>query len=229
MIYRVFFAALFIALALPAGIFVARADTTGGVATSSLQAQIDANNQQIADLNQQIATYQAQLTQIGANKKTLQQAISALNIQRSKVEAQVSATERQINVTQLQIEQLGNEIVDASQTISTDQAAIGEDVLMLQKAGNQPLFMQILSSANLVEAWSGVNATLQVQEAIQNKIQTLQSQKSALVNSQTISQQKQATLAAQKQSLASQQQTLVSTEASKSRTFERDESARIEL
>ena len=59
------------------GVSVVHGDTA---ATSSLQEQIDANNQQIANLNQQIATYQDQLQQIGADKKTLQQAISALNL-----------------------------------------------------------------------------------------------------------------------------------------------------
>jgi peptidoglycan hydrolase CwlO-like protein len=200
------------------GISVTNAQEATPAATSSasLQAQIDANNQQINDLNQQIATYQAQLTQIGADKKTLQQAISALDIERSKVQAQVNATERQINVTQLQIEQLGSEIVDASQTIAVDQIAVGEDLLALQKAGNQPLFMQILSSTNLADAWSGVNATLQVQDAIQNKMQALQTQEGSLVNSQAASKQKQITLTSQKQSLASQQQSLAATEQSKS-------------
>jgi len=128
----------------------------------------------------------------------------------------VNATERQINVTQLQIEQLGSEITDAQATIATDQLAIGEDLLALQKAGNQPMFMQILSSSDLVQAWSGVNATLQVQEAIQNKMQALQTQEGFLVNSQAASKQKQVTLTSQKQSLASQQQSLVATEQSKS-------------
>jgi peptidoglycan hydrolase CwlO-like protein len=198
-------------------VFAAATTTSAtAVSSSSLQAEIDANNQQIADLNQQIANYQAQLQQIGADKKTLQQAINTLDLQRNKVEAQVAATEHQINVTQLQIQQLGGEITDAQATIATDQVAVGEELRSLQKVDAEPLFMKILSSTNLVQTWSDVTATLQVQDAIQNSIQKLQTEEGSLANSQAVSKQEQQTLTSQKQSLASQQQSLVSTEQSKS-------------
>ena len=67
------------------------ATPTATTSSSSLQQQIDANNDQITQLNQQIATYQAELQQVGANKKTLQAAINALDLQRSKVKAQVAS------------------------------------------------------------------------------------------------------------------------------------------
>ena len=106
-------------------LIVHAATTTVATGSSSLQEQIDADNQQITVLNQQIAEYQAQLQQIGTDKKTLQAAINALDLQRSKVQAQVTVTERQINTTQLQIQQLGGEIADTEQSIAADQEALG--------------------------------------------------------------------------------------------------------
>ena len=204
-------------IALVASVFpVARADTSATTTINSLQAQIDTNNQQISTLNQQIANYEAQLTQIGANKKTLQQAINALDLQRSKVQAQVATTQHQITVTQLQIQQLGGEIVDTKQVVATDQAAVGETLRSIQKADDQPLFMQILASPNLVQIWSNVNATLQVQNAVQSKMQQLRTQENNLVVTQTASEQKKEALASQQQSLASQQQSLTVTVQSKS-------------
>jgi peptidoglycan hydrolase CwlO-like protein len=191
------------------------ATTTPAVTTSSLQSQIDANNAQIATLNQQIATYQAELQQVGANKKTLQAAINTLDLQRSKVQTQVAVTEQQIGITKLQIQQLGGEITDTQQTIASEQAALAANLITLQKADNQPLIMQVLSSATLSQTWDDVNATLQMQHAIQNSMQTLQAQESALADSQVATQQKQTTLTSQQQSLASQQQSLVATEQSK--------------
>lgn len=188
---------------------------TATVSTSSLQQQIDANNQQITALNQQIATYQVEIQQAGANKKTLQQAINALDLQKSEVQTQVTATQLQINATQLQIQQLGGEITDTQQTIATDQAALGEELRILQKAQAQPLIVQVLSSNDIADTWNDVNATLEMQDAIQNKMQTLQTQEGSLTDSQTASQQKQVTLASQQQSLASQQQSLVATVQSK--------------
>ena len=190
--------------------------TTTANASSSLQAQLNANDQQIAALDQQIATYQAELQQVGANKATLQAAINSLDLQRSKVQAQVNVTQLQINATHLQIQQLGGEITDTQATITTDQAVLGDYLRILQKATDQPLIVQVLSSDNLADAWNDVNETLQMEDAIQGKMQTLKAQKSDLADSQTASREKQQSLASQQQSLASQQQSLASTVQSKS-------------
>ncbi len=190
--------------------------TSTGQSTSSLQAEINVNNQQISTLNQQIATYEAEIQQVGANKKTLQQAINGLDLQRSKVEAQVAATQTEINVTQLQIQELGGEITNAQQSIASDQTTLGDYLRLLQKADGKSLIEQMLSSGSLVEAWSDVNATLQMQEGVENEMQTLKSQENNLSSSETASQQEQSTLTSQQQSLASQQQSLTQTEQSKS-------------
>ena len=189
--------------------------TTLVASSTSLQAQIDANNQQITTLDQEIATDQAELLKAGADKKTLQAAINALDLQRNKVQTQVAVTERQIATTQLQIQQLGGEISDTKQTITTDQEALGATLLSFQKSESQPLLMKILSFDTLSEVWSDTNANLEIQSAIQNNMQALQAQKNDLAASQTASQQKQAALAEQQQSLAEQQQSLAATVQSK--------------
>lgn len=191
--------------------------TTSGTttSTSTLQAQITANNEEISGLDQQIATYQAELTQVGANKKTLQAAINALNIQKNEVQTQVAATQKEINVTQLQIQEIGGEITNTQQTITTDQATLAEYIRLLQKADNKSLIEQMLSAGSLVEAWSDLNATLQMQEGVQNEMQTLQSQETDLATSQNASKQEQTTLTNQQQSLTTQQQALLTTEQSK--------------
>jgi peptidoglycan hydrolase CwlO-like protein len=206
----------FVALALPQDFTISRATAATATSTDSLQAQIDANNQQIATLNQQIATYEADLQKVGADKKTLNAAISALDLQRNEIQAQVAVTQHQINATQLQIQQLGGEISVTQETISTDQAALGEYLRLLQKNQNQPLIMQLLSSNTLVEIWDNLNATLKMQEAVQTELGTLQAQESNLASSRAASKQKQSDLTSQQQSLASQQQSLTAAEKSKS-------------
>ena len=186
------------------------------VSSSSLQAELDANNQEMAVLNQQIAQYQAELQQVGANKKTLQAAINSLDLQKKKVQTQISLTQTQIKNTQLQIQQLGGQITVAQKTITTDQIALGAYMRSLQKADAKPLIVQMLSSGGLMQTWDDLNQTLQIQNGIQNEMQTLGEQKSDLTATQTASEQKQSTLTAQQQSLTTQQQSLVSTEQSKS-------------
>jgi peptidoglycan hydrolase CwlO-like protein len=194
---------------------IASAAATSATSTSALQSQIDTNNAQIATLNQQIATYQAELLKVGADKKTLQAAINSLDLQRSKIQAQVATTQHQITITQLQIQQLGGQITDTKKTISTEQTALGAEFRSLQKADDQPLFMRVLTSGSIVDAWSDINANLQAQNAIEGKMQLLQQQESSLADSKTVSQQKQQTLTAQQQSLTTQQQSLAATVQSK--------------
>lgn len=179
--------------------------------SAALQSQIDANNAAIAQLNQEIATYQQQIQQAGADKKTLQAAINSLDLQRNKIEAQVAITQRQIDTTQLQIQQLGGQINDTQASIAADQQALASYLVNLQKDDNKPLFMQVLSSSDLTSAWSDVNATLQVQEAVTNEVAALQSQKNSLASTKTASQNKQASLTSQQQTLTSQQTSLTQT------------------
>jgi peptidoglycan hydrolase CwlO-like protein len=189
--------------------------TSTTVSSSSLQAQLDANNQEMTVLNQQIAQYQAELQQVGANKKTLQAAINSLDLQKNKVQAQITLTQTQIKNTQLQIQQLGGQITSAQQSIATDQTALGAYMRSLQKADAKPLIVQMLSSGGLVQTWDDLNQTLQLQNGIQNEMHSLGEQKDTLTATQTASEQKQTTLTAQQQSLTAQQQSLVSTEQSK--------------
>jgi peptidoglycan hydrolase CwlO-like protein len=191
------------------------ATSTPAVTTSSLQEQIDANNQQIATLNQQIATYQAALQQVGSDKKTLQAAINSLNLQKKKIQSQIAVTERQIQITQLQIQQSGNNISATQQTIAVDQSGVGEELRVLEKADHQSLLVQMLGSNDLVQAWTNVNAALQIQDALSNKMQALVAQENSLNDLRTNLKQKQSTLGSQQQALVAQQQSLATTEQSK--------------
>jgi len=210
-------AALVAVIALGVGLFAVRAmaQASPSSATSSLQAQIDANNAEIASLSQQIAQYQVKLQQIGADKKTLQAAINALDLQRSKVQAQVAITQKQIGITQLQIQQLGGQINEAQQQIETSQSALGAYLLAVEKGEHQSLMLQLLASHDITDAWSDLNANLQMQESVQNQMQALRLQESTLSDSRSASQTRQATLAAQQQALAQQQVSLAATVASK--------------
>jgi len=206
-----------IALIAMRGFGIARAVTASNAdASSTLQSQIDQDNQQIATLNLQIAQYQAKLQEIGADKKTLQAAINALDLQKGKVQTQIKATQMQIGATQLQIQQLGGQIEDTRQTIGSAKDALAAYLRNLQLADNQPLILKLLRSNDLSDAWSDVNANLQMQDDVRTKIQALTAQENSLADAETASQQKQLALTAQKQSLASQQNSLAVTVASKS-------------
>ncbi len=211
-----FVAAIAVGVIFIPSVKAATIQTATSTGSGSAQAQqISADNQQIATINQEIATYQAQLQKVGADKKTLQSAINALNLERGKVRAQITLTQLQINATQVQVQQLGGEITTAKQTIATDQEALGGYLRSLQKNDDRPLIIQMLSARSLVAVWNDVNATLKMQNAVQNQMRALRVQESNLADSQAASNQEQETLISQKQMLTSQQQSLVATEQSK--------------
>ena len=182
---------------------------------SALQAQLNAHTQQIAQLTQQIAQYQAELLKADANKRTLQDAIQVLNLQRKTVQAQVSATQAQIAATQVRIRQLGSDIANTRDAIAANQAALASNVRSLARAEEQPLVVMLISSDSLAETWADADAVLQTQGAIQDKVRSLEGQKSALAESQDASKQKQAVLTSQKDTLTSQQKSLTQTTKTK--------------
>ncbi len=190
--------------------------TSVSTATStSLEAQINANDQQIAILNQQIARYQAELQKIGTDKTTLKQAIDTLNLKYRETEAGIAITQKQISSTQLQIQQLGGQIYDTGQSISNQHTALAEELRNLQETESQPVIEQVLSAGGLSQAVNDVNAILEIQNGIQGDIQTLQQQKSSLTNSQDLTKQKQDALSAQEAALVQEKQTLAATEHQK--------------
>jgi peptidoglycan hydrolase CwlO-like protein len=183
--------------------------------TDPLQAQIDADNQQIAILNQKIAEYQAKLNELGADKKTLQAAINALDLQRSKVQAQVSATQHQISATQLQIQQLDGQINDTQDNITEDQEALKTYLQSIQRADTRSLLMQVLSDGDLSQFWGDMDSALKIQGAVRNRTESLKDKEKTLANAQASVQEKQNALATQKKLLSSQQQSLTATVQSK--------------
>jgi len=155
------------------------------------------------------------LQQIGADKKTLQSAISTLDIQRKKIQAQVSITQHQIDTTQVQIQQLGGQIVDTKNNISEDQQALMSYLQNIQRSDNRALIVEILTSGNLSQFWSDIESVLQVQKAVRERTESLKVHEKNLADTQASVQQKQNTLTVQKQSLASQQKSLTMTVQSK--------------
>ncbi|MHB8860676.1 MAG: C39 family peptidase [Minisyncoccota bacterium] len=200
-----------------AGVAAVHAASIAPAAPSAgtLQAQLDAHTQQIAQLTQQIAQYQAELLKADANKKTLQDAIHVLDLQRKTVQAQVSATQNQISATQLRIRQLGSDIASTQETIAGNQAALASNMRNLEQVEEQPLIVQLISSSSLADTWADTDARLQVQSAVQDNVHSLEEQKSALASSQNASKQKQAVLTSQKDTLTSQQKSLTQTTKTK--------------
>lgn len=188
------------------------AQATSTAATSSLQAQIDANTQQINQLDSQIAQYQQQLTVTQQQGQTLQSQISQIGLSIKKTNTSITLTGKQINTTQLQIQQLSGSIVSDQQTVADEEQGLAESIRILNQTDQQPLAVELLSSNGISDAWQDVNDEEAIQSSINGDIvkladdqQTLTANKSAQVNKNQQLQQQQQNLTTQKGSLAATQ------------------------
>jgi len=175
---------------------------------SELQAQIDANNAQIAQLNKEITQYQTQLNQVSTTKQTLQNTISQLTLQRKKITASISVTKSQISSTQIEIQQLAGDIANKQGSIESNQAGLAEVFRRMDETETQPLIGQLLSEDTLSNVWEDIDQSNVVQDAVRERIKTLSREKQELSDTKTAREQKQAQLVKQKNSLTVQQGSL---------------------
>lgn len=149
-------------------------------ATSDLQSQIDANNQQIAQLQADIAAYQKQLDALGKQKNTLQSAINSLTVSQKQLASQIKVTQSQISSANLKIEQLTLSIGDKETSIAADQAAIAKALRTIAENEQSPLVVQLISSDSLGDAWQIADQAVQFNQALGNDIENLRTVRTQL-------------------------------------------------
>ncbi|MFZ1075129.1 MAG: peptidoglycan DD-metalloendopeptidase family protein [Minisyncoccia bacterium] len=203
---------LFILLLCAAGLLgtprFARAD-----AASDLQAQIDANNSQMASLQADIAAYQKQLDALGAQKSTLQSTINTLAISQKQLAKQMQVTQNKVATANLQVQQLTFSIGDTQQTIGADQNTIAKALRDIDQGEQMPLFMQLISSNSLSDAWNAADQTLQFNQALGNHIDSLHTEQMQLASNRDAISVEEAQLVALQNQLTTQKRSVDATTA----------------
>lgn len=180
---------------------------------TSLQALIDANNQQLSTLESRIAEYQKQLDAIGVEKNTLQQAISALSLTQQKLTTQIQVTQNKISSATLQIQQLSDSIGTAESTIVDDQQAISKALRSLGQGEQESLVTQLISAHSLTDAWNVADQTAQFNAALLGDITNLRSMKVTLASNRDAVAKTKATLLSLQHDLTSQKQSVLASKA----------------
>ncbi len=191
-------------------------------AISDIQAQIQANNQQLDALKAEIASYQKELDALGPKKDTLQSAISSLTISQKQLTAQIKATENKIASANLEIRELTNSIGDKEETIAENQTAIGKALRIVAQDESASLVTTLISSDTFSDAWHATDVALQFNRALRDDIASLRAVRTELsTNRDAVTKEKtklvalQSDLAVQKKSVevskAAQQKLLADT------------------
>ncbi len=207
MTVRQLFVALFVSVSLLACIplhpSIALADPT-----SDLQAQIDAQNQQIQSINAEIATYQKQLNVISGQKQTLQGAVNALDISLKQLTAQISLTQKKIGAANLHLQELGSSIQDKEGGIALDKQTVAQALRTMNELGQTTIVEYILNAESITEAWETTDHLAAINSALAMHAKNLASDKIVLTNKQAEEQKTKQELSALASDLATQKKGL---------------------
>lgn len=151
-------------------------------AASDIQAQIDANKQQVDALQKEIAAFQKQLDVLGEKKSTLQSAISSLTISQQQLAAQIKVTQSKIASANLQIQQLTLSIGNKEASVESDQLAIGKQLRSVSENEQIPFVAMLVSSDSLGSAWQVTDQAIQFNAALAHNIDDLRAARTVLAS-----------------------------------------------
>lgn len=195
-------------IAMPILLFAQTAD--------ELRTEIDEHNAKIDRLDKEIAQYEKDLVVIGGKKKTLQNAISTLNITIKKTTASIEVTKSKIGATELEIRELAGDIADRETLIARQKAAMAMMMRAVAEEDDRSLLEQTLDEETLADTWRVLDAVASFQEALKSRIDTLAAEKERLAESKAATEAKRAELVRQKTTLVAQQGSLNATKLSQS-------------
>ncbi|HUX80994.1 MAG TPA: peptidoglycan DD-metalloendopeptidase family protein [Candidatus Paceibacterota bacterium] len=147
---------------------------------ADIQAQIDANDQQINSLEADIAAFQKQLDALSTKKNTLQSTINSLALSQKQLTDQIQVTQNKIQSTNLKIQQLTLSIGDKESIMATQQNVIANQLRTITESEQIPLIVTLISSNSLGDAWNAADEVTQFSHALSTNISTLQTVRTTL-------------------------------------------------
>lgn len=132
----------------------------------AIQSQIEAHNQQLADLQREIDQYQQQLNTLGGQHQTLQTAIKSIDVSRQQTSTQIKATQNKVEASGLKLQELSGEITQSEYQIQLDKKSIAQSLRDLQIADQDTIVERLFAAGSLADAWSSADAALSVSDAL---------------------------------------------------------------
>ncbi|PIQ68159.1 MAG: hypothetical protein COV91_05535 [Candidatus Taylorbacteria bacterium CG11_big_fil_rev_8_21_14_0_20_46_11] len=201
----------FIVSAITASLFVASSHASLFAADiEDLKSKIADRNSAIEALEAEIAGYQADLDKVGKQSKSLQSAITTINLQKKKLETDIKLTENRVEAVNLTIKELSLDISDKSDLISTNIQAMGETVKSLDRMETTSLLVILLKHETLSALWDGIDNLERFEVQVQSELHRVRELKTGLETQKTATEAKQRELTALRSRLSDQKQILTS-------------------
>ncbi len=135
--------------------------------TDSLSTQIESVRRQREALVDEQKRLQDELDKLSTQSANLGTAVKSLDATRKKLASDIKVTQSKISSTDLNIKVLENSVNAAERKIDTHQSAIASAIKALYNYDSSPLWINLLASENLSDAWrdrtqlEGLNVSLE--------------------------------------------------------------------
>lgn len=182
---------------------------------ATVQAQIDEHNAKIKALDEEIAAYQKQLNVLGGQKQTLTSAIKTIDVSRQQTSTQVKVTQNKIGATDLQLSQIRRDIATKQDLIDLDRDTVAKALRDLQTATESSVVEQIFAADTLTDAWTDIDRTTSITDALRAQVDALSGAKIALAGQETTAAATRDKLASLQKELVTQQKALDANKAAK--------------
>jgi len=191
---------------------------------AELRAKILKSQVELKKIEEEIQKFEHELTQVGAEKKTLQNAIHQLDLSRKKIQGDVRATEQKISSTDLEIEELEREIHIKEIEIQRDLDAIGVSFRTIDQLENETMVEMLLAHNSLAEVWDTLEEQLLVRESLRADLKALSALKREYEAAKSRALSKRNELGVLKSELSGEQSALDQTRAQKDTLLDATES-----
>lgn len=191
---------------------------------AELRAKILQSKIELQKIEEEIKKFEQELTQVGAEKKTLQNAIHQLDLARKKIEGDVRATEQKISSADLEIEELEREIHIKELQMQRDLDAIGASFRTIDQLENDTMVEMLLAHESLADVWDALEEQVLVRESLRIDLKALAALKQEYESAKSRTLAKRSELDVLKTELSGEQSALDQTRAQKDTLLDATES-----
>src|SRR3989338_5815844 len=181
-----------------------------------IKQNIDSHNQKIKQLEEEIKAYEKQIDTVSGQAQTLQSAIKVLDINQKKVSTEINKTETSIQKTNLTIQNLGGEIGDIEEKITSNTEAIAKIINDIRQSDEQSLIESFLTNKSLADVFDEYESISQFQQKVRDQSKELTTYKEELSNKKVATEGEKKKVVSLKSELGDQNQILVINKKEKS-------------
>ena len=135
-----------------------------------LQTKISAKNEEIRKLEESIKQHQDDLVVLGAQKKTLKNSITELDVLQRKLNADLKLTQVKVDTTDLNLRKLGSEISIKENEIDTHRVALREALQAIYQRDEYSLPEVALSNESFSGFWGDLESLNQFSDKVEQNV-----------------------------------------------------------